>query len=88
MNRAEFAKLHADLLEEVGLLFLLFLLLLLLLLLYLLLFFLLLLLLLQVVQLEFSEYDKTGSGRISERDTCHFILKNSKIPPKKQVLRS
>ena len=80
MTRAEFAKLHADLLEEVGLMLLL--------LLYLLLLFLQLLLLLQVVQLEFSEYDKTGSGRISERDTCHFILKNSKIPPKKQVLRS
>jgi len=38
----------------------------------------------EVIQLEFSEYDKTNSGRISERDLCHFILKNSKIPPKKK----
>merc|ERR1712032_1730298 len=39
----------------------------------------------EVIQLEFSEYDKTSSGRISERDLCHFLLKNSKIPPKKQA---
>jgi len=39
----------------------------------------------EVIQLEFSEYDKTTSGRISERDLCHFLLKNSKIPPKKQA---
>jgi|ERR1712130_106237 len=39
----------------------------------------------EVLQLEFSEYDKTKSGRISERDLCHFLLKNSKIPPKKQA---
>merc|ERR1712055_51796 len=39
----------------------------------------------EVIQLEFSEYDKTRSGRISERDLCHFLLKNSKIPPKKQA---
>merc|ERR1711874_936607 len=39
----------------------------------------------EVIQLEFSEYDKTKSGRISERDLCHFLLKNSKIPPKKQA---
>jgi len=38
----------------------------------------------EIIQLEFGEYDKTGSGRISERDLCHFLLKNSKIPPKKQ----
>ena len=28
---------------------------------------------------------REGSGRISERDLCNFLLKNSKIPPKKQV---
>merc|ERR1712055_80818 len=39
----------------------------------------------EVIQLEFSEYDKTRSERISERDLCHFLLKNSKIPPKKQA---
>jgi len=39
----------------------------------------------EIIQLEFNEYDKAGSGRISERDLCHFLLKNSKIPPKKQA---
>jgi len=39
----------------------------------------------EVIQLEFSEYDKASSGRISESDLCHFLLKNSKIPPKKQA---
>jgi len=39
----------------------------------------------EVIQLEFSEYDPKGTGRISERDFCHFLLKNSKIPPKKQA---
>jgi len=39
----------------------------------------------EIIQLEFSEYDPSGSGRISERDLCHFLLKNSKIPPKKQA---
>ena len=37
----------------------------------------------EIIQWEFSEYDKDGSGRISERDLCSFLLKNSKIPPKK-----
>jgi len=39
----------------------------------------------EIIQLEFNEYDKEGSGRISERDLCNFLLKNSKIPPKKQA---
>lgn len=39
----------------------------------------------EIIVLEFGEYDKEGSGRISERDLCHFLLKNSKIPPKKQT---
>lgn len=39
----------------------------------------------EIIQLEFYEYDKEGSGRISERDLCNFLLKNSKIPPKKQA---
>merc|ERR1711935_875971 len=39
----------------------------------------------EVIKLEFSEYDKDGSGRISEVDLCKFLLKNSKIPPKKKA---
>jgi len=39
----------------------------------------------EIIQLEFNEYDKDNSGRISERDLCHFLLKNSKMPPKKQA---
>merc|ERR1712215_9954 len=39
----------------------------------------------EIIKLEFGEYDRAGSGRISERDLCHFLLKNSKIPPKKQA---
>jgi len=39
----------------------------------------------EIIQLEFNEYDKSNSGRISERDLCHFLLKNSKITPKKQA---
>merc|ERR1712055_812669 len=39
----------------------------------------------EIIQLEFNEYDKETSGRISERDLCHFLLRNSKIPPKKQA---
>eukprot|EP00092_Neocalanus_flemingeri_P008102 GFUD01008742.1.p1 GENE.GFUD01008742.1~~GFUD01008742.1.p1 ORF type:complete len:476 (-),score=79.04 GFUD01008742.1:336-1691(-) len=39
----------------------------------------------EIIQLEFSEYDKDGSGRISESDLCKFLLKNTKIPPKKQA---
>merc|ERR1712181_88957 len=39
----------------------------------------------EIIQLEFNEYDKEASGRISERDLCHFLLRNSKIPPKKQA---
>jgi len=37
----------------------------------------------EIIELEFSEYDKDGSGRISECDLCKFLLKNTKIPPKK-----
>jgi len=40
----------------------------------------------EIIKLEFGEYDKDGSGRISERDLCHFLLKNSKTPPKKQAM--
>merc|ERR1712088_181898 len=54
LNKETFAKLQADLLDE-------------------------------IIQLEFNEYDKEASGRISERDLCHFLLRNSKIPPKKQA---
>lgn len=40
----------------------------------------------EIVQLEFAEYDKDSSGRISERDLANWLLKNSKIPPKKQAI--
>jgi len=53
ISRAEFKKLHADLLDE-------------------------------IIQLEFTQYDKDGSGRISEADFCRFLLKRTKIPPKKR----
>lgn len=39
----------------------------------------------EIIQLEFLEYDKDGSGRISEVDLCKFLLKNTKIPPKKKA---
>merc|ERR1712215_635950 len=39
----------------------------------------------EIIELEFSEYDKDGSGRISECDLCKFLLKNTKIPPKKKA---
>jgi len=39
----------------------------------------------EIIALEFSEYDKDGSGRISEADLCRFLLKNTKIPPKKKT---
>ena len=39
----------------------------------------------EIIELEFSEYDKEGSGRISESDLCRFLLKNTKIPPKKKA---
>merc|ERR1712106_776113 len=39
----------------------------------------------EIIELEFSEYDKDGSGRISESDLCKFLLKNTKIPPKKKA---
>merc|ERR1719187_2975898 len=38
----------------------------------------------EIMELEFGEYDKDGSGRISETDLCRFLLKNTKIPPKKK----
>lgn len=40
----------------------------------------------EIVQLEFAEYDKDKSGRISEGDLASWLLKNSKIPPKKQAV--
>ena len=39
----------------------------------------------EIIELEFSEYDTEGSGRISESDLCRFLLKNTKIPPKKKA---
>jgi len=39
----------------------------------------------EMIELEFREYDKDNSGRISEADLCKFLLKNTKIPPKKKA---
>lgn len=36
----------------------------------------------ELIELEFREYDKDNTGRISELDLGVFLLKNSKIPPK------
>jgi len=38
----------------------------------------------EIIELEFLEYDKTKSGRISEGDFVQFLLKNGKITPKKK----
>jgi len=35
----------------------------------------------EIVHIEFDEYDKEKSGRISEEDFCKFLLKKSKVPP-------
>ena len=35
----------------------------------------------EIVHVEFDEYDKEKSGRISEEDFCKFLLKKSKVPP-------
>jgi len=39
----------------------------------------------EVIELEFREYDKTNSGRISESDFVKFLLKNGKLTPKKRA---
>ena len=38
----------------------------------------------EIIEIEFREYDKENTGRISETDLCRFLLKNTKIPPKKK----
>jgi len=38
----------------------------------------------EIIELEFKEYDTDNTGRISETDLCRFLLKNTKIPPKKK----
>ena len=35
----------------------------------------------EIIHIEFDEYDKEKSGRISEEDLCNFLLKKSKVPP-------
>ena len=35
----------------------------------------------EIIHVEFDEYDKEKSGRISEEDFCKFLLKKSKVPP-------
>jgi len=35
----------------------------------------------EIIHVEFDEYDKDKSGRISEEDFCKFLLKKSKVPP-------
>jgi Ca2+-binding EF-hand superfamily protein len=39
----------------------------------------------EIIHLEFSEYDKDNTGRISEADFVKFLLKNGKLPPKKKA---
>merc|ERR1712241_486479 len=39
----------------------------------------------EMIELEFREYDRDNSGRISESDLCKFLLKNTKISPKKKT---
>ena len=43
----------------------------------------------EIVQIEFNEYDKEGTGRISEEDFCNFLLKRTRIPPsqRKKMLK-
>jgi len=38
----------------------------------------------EIIELEFLEYDKKNTGRISEGDFVKFLLKNGKITPKKR----
>jgi Ca2+-binding EF-hand superfamily protein len=38
----------------------------------------------EIIELEFREYDKGNTGRISEADFVKFLLKNGKITPKKR----
>lgn len=38
----------------------------------------------EIIELEFLEYDKNKTGRISEGDFVKFLLKNGKITPKKR----
>ena len=35
----------------------------------------------EIIHVEFDEYDKDKSGRMSEEDFCKFLLKKSKVPP-------
>ena len=35
----------------------------------------------EIIHVEFDEYDKEKSGRMSEEDFCKFLLKKSKVPP-------
>jgi len=39
----------------------------------------------EVIQIEFNEYDKGNTGRISEEDFCKFLLKRTKIPPSQKA---
>jgi len=39
----------------------------------------------EIIELEFREYDKGNTGRISEADFVKFLLKNGKITPKKRA---
>jgi len=38
----------------------------------------------EIIELEFREYDKGNTGRISEADFVKFLLKNGKLTPKKR----
>jgi len=40
----------------------------------------------EIIKLEFMEYDKSDSGKISEADFVKFLLKNGKITPKRKAM--
>ena len=39
----------------------------------------------EIIQIEFNEFDKGNTGRISEEDFCNFLLKRTKIPPSQKA---
>ena len=39
----------------------------------------------EIIHVEFDEYDKEKTGRISEEDFCKFLLKKSKVPPAQNI---
>ena len=39
----------------------------------------------EIIELEFNEFDKEGSGTISEGAFCRFLLNKTKIPPSQKA---